>query len=314
MEQPVEFQSCGLTIRGVLFGPDDASGLLPTVVMAGGWCYTKEIVMPHVARILLDVGVQTLAFDYRGFGESDGDRRQHIDPWMQIEDYRNAISYVEGRDDVDAGAIGVFGISYSGGHSLILAAIDPRIRAVVSLVPVIDGYANMRRAHGEFRFRDLEHAILADRRSRFAGKAEGYLPHATEAPNEELSVWPFPITARTFAEIKRTEAPRYDKMSTVESTELLLAYNVFPYLGRILNTPVLVLVAEGDNLTLWDLEIAAYNSIPSPAKELVIMPSISHMSLYSDRADTNVAARHTTRWFETHLRSLDRVGPLAAHV
>jgi len=265
--------------------------------------------MPHVARIVLDVGVQTLAFDYRGFGESDGARRQHIDPWMQIEDYRNAISYVERRDDVDAGAIGIFGISYSGGHVLILAATDPRIRAVVSLVPVIDGYANMKRAHGEFRFRDLEEAIIADRRARYAGTAEGYLPHATEAPHEELSVWPFPVTAKTFSEIKRTEAPRYDKMSTVESTELLLSYNVLPYLERILNTPLLMLVAEGDNLTLWDLEIAAYNAIPSPAKELVIMPSISHMSLYSDRGDTNVAAQHTSRWFATHLAGPERAEP-----
>ena len=39
---------------------------------------------------------------------------------------------------------------------LILAATEPRIKAVVSVVPVVDGYANMKRVHGEVRFRDLE--------------------------------------------------------------------------------------------------------------------------------------------------------------
>ena len=304
MEQPVEFLSNGVTVRGILFGQDEVDGRRPAVVMAGGWCYTKEIVLPHVARMVAATGVQVLTFDYRDFGESDGNRRQHIDPWSQIDDYKNAITYLERRDDVDPEAIGIYGISYSGGHVLILAATDPRVRAVVSLVPVIDGYQNMRRAHGEFRFRDLERAILADRRARYDGEG-GIFPHSTLRPSEELSTWPFPITNQTFTEIKRTEAPRHEHWSTIESTELLLTYTVFPYLARILQTPVMMLVAEGDNLTLWDLEIAAFNAIPSPHKELVVMPAISHMSIYSDRADMNVAGQHTARWFARQLTRME---------
>lgn len=61
--------------------------------------------------------------------------------------YRNALTYVESRDDVDSNRLGVFGISYSGGHVLILAAIDSRVKAAVSVVPVVDGHANMKRVH-----------------------------------------------------------------------------------------------------------------------------------------------------------------------
>jgi hypothetical protein len=268
--------------------------------MAGGWCYVREIVLPHIARLVNSAGVQVLAFDYRGFGESDGSRRQHLDPWMQIEDYKNAITYAESRDDVDADALGAFGISYSGGHVLILAATDPRIKAIVSLVPVVDGYVNMKRAHGEMRFRDLEALLLADRRSRYAGNG-GTIPMSSARPAEELSTWPFPHTFKIFQEIKETEAPRHEHWSTIESTELLLNYTVFPYVGRILQQAVMVIVAEGDNLTLWDLEIEAFNEVPSPTKELVILPKVSHMSIYSDRADANLAGQHTTRWFGQHL-------------
>jgi pimeloyl-ACP methyl ester carboxylesterase len=312
VEQPVEFLSQGETVRGTLFRPDEApDGPLPTVVMAGGWCYVKEIVLPHVARIVNLAGVQCLGFDYRGFGESEGRRRNHLDPWWQIEDYKNAITYLESRDDVDADAIGAFGISYSGGHVLILAATDPRVKAIVSTVPVVDGHANMRRAHGELRYRELDARILEDRRARYDGEG-GYLPMTTTTPSEELATWPFPHTNKVFLELKETEAPRHEHFSTVESTENLINYTVFPFLGRILKTPVMMLVADGDNLTLWDLEIEAFNKVPSPTKELVIMSGISHMSIYSDRPDTNVAASHAGRWFGKHLAGLDRVEQLEA--
>jgi pimeloyl-ACP methyl ester carboxylesterase len=300
MEQRIEFPSDGEILVGTLFRPDGAHGPLPTVVAAGGWCYTKEIVLPHVARIVNEGGVQFFAFDYAGSGESSGDRRQHLDPWQQISDYRNALTFVEGRDDVDRHRLGCFGISYSGGHVLILAATDPRIRAVVSVVPVVDGYATMRRVHGERRFADLQAAILHDRRSRTAG-VDGRIPFSSLTPETELSVWPFPRIHEVFHQVKAAEAPRHEHWSTIESAELLLNYTVFPYLGRVLDNKVLMIVAEGDNITAWDLEMDAYHQLPTPAKQLEILPAVSHMSLYSEKTDTNVAARLALDWYATHL-------------
>ena len=134
----VEFRSDGVTVRGDLLLPD-GDGPHPVVVMAGGWCYVKELRQPQYAQEFVERGFAALIFDYRTIGASDGEPRQHLDPWAQIEDYRNAISYLETRPDIDADRIGVWGISYSGGHVLILGAIDPRVKVIVSNVPVIDG-------------------------------------------------------------------------------------------------------------------------------------------------------------------------------
>jgi len=300
MELRVEFPSDGETLVGTLFRPDGAEGPLPTVVAAGGWCYVKEIVLPHVARLVAGQNVQFLGFDYAGFGESTGARRQHLDPWQQISDYRNAITYIENRNDADADNIGVLGISYSGGHVLILSAIDPRVKAAVSIVPVVDGYNNMKRVHGEARFRELELAILEDRRKRATG-AGGTWSMTTMTPFEELVVWPFPRTFEVFHQLKETEAPRHEHWNTIESAELLLNYDVTPFLPRILNKKVMMIAAEADILTLWDLEIEAFNKIPSPYKRLEILPAVSHMSLYSEREDTNFAGRLSAEWFSEHL-------------
>jgi dienelactone hydrolase len=57
---------------------------------------------------------------------------------IQIRDYQSALSYLERREDVDENRLGAWGISYSGGHVLILAATDPRVKAVVSQIPVVE--------------------------------------------------------------------------------------------------------------------------------------------------------------------------------
>jgi uncharacterized protein len=270
--------------------------------LAGGWCYVREIVMPAYAQAFAQAGVNAMIFDYRNLGVSDGDNRQHLDPWAQIRDYQNALSFLERRDDVDPQRIGVWGISYSGGHALILAAIDPRVKSIVSQIPVIDGYENMRRAHGTMEYRRLWDLILKDRKLRYERPGERlYLPHATENSEAEVSAWPFPETVRTFTAIKDSEAPLYQNRSTVESVDLLMTYDVGPFVKRIYNTPTFMIVAEGDDLTLWDLEIGTFNEIPSARKKLHVLPHTSHMTLYSDQSKVQTAAKLATDWFSETL-------------
>src|SRR3546814_20367575 len=83
-----------------------------------------------------------------------------------------------------------------------------------------------------------------------------------------------------FNEIKKNDAPLYQNKSTVESVELLLNYNVNSFVGRVINTPVMMVVAEGDDITLWDLEIDTFNAITFPRKELVVLPHTTHITRY----------------------------------
>jgi uncharacterized protein len=297
----IEFASEGTTCRGWLFVPD-GEGPFPAVALAGGWCYVRELVMPYYARAFAEAGLAALVFDYRNLGVSDGEPRQHLDPWGQIRDYRNALSFLERRGDIDADRLAVWGISYSGGHALILGATDPRVKCLVSQIPVVDGYENMRRAHGSIGYRRLWQTIIEDRALRYDKPGERlHIPHATGEPAEDLGTWPFPETYYTFKALQETEAPLYQNRSTVESVDLLLEYDVLPFARRIYDTPSLMIVAEADDLTLWDLEIGAFNVIPTMKKKLVTLPHTTHMTLYSDQAKLAAAAAHATSWLAEHL-------------
>lgn len=301
MRQDVEFLSEGTKVKGMFLTPDSGVGPFPTVVMAGGWCYVKELVQPSYAEVINRAGIAALIIDYRRLGESEGEPRQHINPWDQIEDYRNAISHAETMDQVDENRIGVWGISYSGGHVLIVGATDPRVKTVVSNIPVVSGWDNMKRVHGSLNFRRLQELIAADRTARFEGKPSEYIPMSSMTPNDEQTTWPFPEVYEVFMQLKETEAPNHEHRNTIHSVELLQGYSVFPFLERILDTPTMMIVAEGDDITSWDREIQAYNEIPTSIKELVILPHTSHMTLYSNKSRLEIAAEAAARWMTTYL-------------
>lgn len=295
----VEFRSGNDTCKGVLTMPEGAKGNVPLVIMAGGWCYTKEIVMPWYGKFFNELGCATLRFDYRRFGESSGEPRQHINPWDQIEDYRNALTFAEALPGIDHSRTGVWGISYSGGHVLIVAALDSRPAFAISTIPVVDGYQTMRRVHGETRFAMLNRMILEDRRARFQGKPSGRMPMSPEKdPNLELTSWPFPHVYSGFKGIKEKEAPRHEHWNTIESVELLLQYKVAPFCERIVETPVMMTLAAGDNITSADLEAETFNAITNPNKSFASVQGVDHMSLYTNREHLAKVGRVQAAWLK----------------
>jgi alpha-beta hydrolase superfamily lysophospholipase len=283
-----------------LFYLPEGEGPHPCVVLAGGWCYVKELAQPLFAEVFRDAGLAAFIFDYRYFGGSSGEPRQQIDPWKQIEDYRNAISYLEAREEIDPGRIGAWGISYSGGHVMILGAIDPRVRAICSVVPVIDGWDNLRLSHGTISLRALLAALSDARRRLYETGEHTYFDHQPTALGE-VGTFPFPQSRETFARLKASEAPAYEARATAGSTDLLLTYSVRPFLSRLVATPTLMCLAEGDDHTHWDLAAEAFNAIPGERKKLHVLLRSTHLTLYEDAETRRGIAEVAADWFSRYL-------------
>jgi alpha-beta hydrolase superfamily lysophospholipase len=136
--EAVKFVSKGVSCHGVLCSPSKAVSNGAGVVIAHGFCGTVDSGLVAYAEAFAEAGFHALAFDYRGFGLSEGKKRQYISVPDQIEDWRHAIGFLHRHELVDAERIGLWGISFAGGHVLHLAHDDARIRAVVAQVPLID--------------------------------------------------------------------------------------------------------------------------------------------------------------------------------
>jgi len=273
----IEFDAEGVTLRGWFYPAEGTSGRAPTVVMAHGFSAVKEMYLDSFAEVFAAAGLNALVFDNRNFGASDGDPRQEIDPWAQVRDYRHAITYAGTRPDVDPSRIGVWGSSYSGGHVLVVAAIDRRVKAVVSQVPLVSGSANIRdlvRADFRAGFREM---FDADRAARYAGDPPAMVPVVAEDPLAP-SALPTPDSWTFFIETGKTRAPSWRNEVTLRTVEMLGEYEPGSYLARISPTPLLMLVAETDHLTPADLAIDAYEQARQP-KRLVILPG-GHFDAY----------------------------------
>ena len=299
MRRDVSFKTeDGVTLRGWLYVPDGASDAVPTVVMAHGFSAVKEMYLDRYAEVFAAGGVAALVFDNRNFGASDGQPRQHIDPWQQVRDYRDAITFVETLPDVDRNRIGVWGSSYSGGHVLVLGAIDRRVKCVVSQVPLISGHRNARRLIRADFIATVQGQFEADRRARYAGKAPTMIPVVAQDPLAPCAL-PTADSWTWFTETGKTRAPAWRNEVTLQSVEMFTEYEPGTYVEWISPTPLMMVVAAADHLTVSDEALAAFARALEP-KQLVVLRG-GHFDAYVH--DFTAASGPARDWFVRHLRA-----------
>jgi uncharacterized protein len=296
MREDVEFDAEGVTLRGWLYVPDGAPAPAPAVVMAHGFSAVKEMYLDRFAEVFANAGLAAVVFDNRNFGASDGEPRQEIDPWAQVRDYRHAITYASTRPEVDERRIGIWGSSYSGGHVLVVGAIDRRVRCVVSQVPLISGHANFRALVRADFIAGFREQFDTDRETRYRGEPPAMVPVVAQDPLAP-SALPTPDSWAWFSQTADTRAPSWRNEVTLRSVEMFTEYEPGTYLPWISPTPLLMVVAERDHLTPAELAIAAYEHANEP-KRLVILPA-AHFDAYVDGFDD--ASTAACDWFVEHL-------------
>jgi fermentation-respiration switch protein FrsA (DUF1100 family) len=277
----VEFDADGgVKLRGWLLSPE-GSGPYPAITMAHGYAGVKEHGLERFARAFADAGFVVLLHDHRNFGASDGEPRQDVDPWRQVADWRRAISFLESRPEVDADRIGLWGTSYAGGHAIVLGATDRRLRCVVAQVPTISGY-------------ELEEGFTGDERAQARGDAPRYQAIVNANPTVPAS-----YRAQDAIDFYLQPIPEgiWENTITVRSTRAARMYEPGAWIGRVSPTPLLMVVALNDTITVTDLALAAYARALEPTR-LELVPS-GHFDPYRSQFDQS--SRAALDWFRAHL-------------
>ena len=296
MRQDIEFDAEGTTLRGWLYVPDGATGPAPTIVMCHGYSAVKELFLDAFAEVFCEAGFCALVYDNRNLGASDGEPRQEIDPWAQVRDYRHAITYARTRDEVDGDRIGIWGSSYSGAHALVVGAIDRRVKCVVAQVPLISGHENARRLVRADLIAPTQEMFDADREARFAARRRCMIP--VVAPEGEPCALPTADSYEWFTTSGAVaRAGRGSTSARCAASRCSGSTSPGTYLPWISPTPLLMVVAAGDHLTVSDLAIDAFERAREP-KRLEILQG-GHFDAYiADFERSSGAARD---WFVQHL-------------
>ncbi|MDH6244069.1 alpha/beta hydrolase [Mycobacterium sp. OTB74] len=296
--QDVEFPGeGGATLRGWLFQPEGA-GPHPAITMAHGFAGVKEHGLERFAQLFAQSGFVVLVHDHRGFGASDGSPRFDIDPWVQIADWRRAISFLESLPMVDPDRIGLWGSSYAGGHAIVLGATDRRLHAVVSQVPTISGYQQSLRRVSPDQVANLEAAFIDDDRRQFNGE-----PLATQAVVSLDPQEPAAYHAPDAVAFYQQPVPEgvWNNSVTLRSSRAARNYEPGVWISRVSPTPLLMVVGLKDTVTLTDLALGAYEQALQP-KKLVTVDG-GHFDPYVGHFD--IAAGAALGWFSQHLTSVE---------
>ena len=154
------FDSEGLRCAVAVFRPAAATTDTPAVVMAHGFGTPRALRLYSYADAFARAGYTVLVFDYRHFGDSEGEPRQLLDIAKQQQDYRNAIAYARSLDGVDSRRIVGWGTSFAGGHVLTLAGTGENFAAVIAQVPHVSGPAAVRATGLRSTLRVLPSAVI----------------------------------------------------------------------------------------------------------------------------------------------------------
>src|SRR5215831_4851761 len=250
--EEVSFYSEGSKVKGILRLPDEAgSGERPGIVQGPGWLGLMDSKLyERYHRSFTEAGYAVLVFDYRGFGDSEGEKGLIL-PQLQSEDIRNAITYLETRPEVDSRRIGLFGSGGTGGaNPIYVAAIDHRVKCVVSNYAFASGREWLRSMRREYEWLEFLRRIEEDRKRRVLdGRGE------MVNPREELMV---ATPERKETTVKADVDYRIPERVWLRSAEGLMEFSPEDYVSRISPRAILFIATENDAVTPEDQTFRLY--------------------------------------------------------
>lgn len=284
----------GTMLRGWFCRPE-GDGPFATIVMSHGFGSLKEQYLDRLGERFAEAGLASVIYDHRNFGASEGTPRHEINPFLQMQDMRHMITFASSLPQVDAGRIGLWGTSYSGGHALVVAAVDRRVKCVVAVVPLISGFENARRRVVPEAMAANLAAFAGERLSRLAGNPPTMVPVVSDDPAIPCAL-SGQESYRNFQETLKV-APDRPREVTLQSLEMLREYEPGFYVPRIAPTPLLMIVAREDTLAPPDLVLSAFETAREPKQ--LILESGGHYVFSRDKFD--LASKAASDWYRQHL-------------
>lgn len=271
VEKELTFYSAGLTLAATLYLPDAKPGAakLPAIVLCHGLRCNRKIILPGFGKAFAERGFAALAFDYRGFGESEGTRWRLI-ARERVEDVVAATTFAGLQPEIDASRIGLFGISYGAANAISAAATDPRPRAVVAQGGFGDGDRWLRVGRPLWEYWDFRKRVEEDRARRVT-------------TGKSLAIDAFEMVKPTPAEEAYRKGGATSALNLelpLETADDLMTYSPESEVHRIAPRPLFVIGAEHDYIVDVEESRRLYEKAREP-KRLHILPGMSHTDPYS---------------------------------
>src|SRR6476660_8031128 len=265
MTQAVGFYSEGFKLSGDLYLPaklgkaDRRAG----IILCHGYTGVRNLYLPEIARHFSAAGYGVLTFDYKGWGDSEGPKSR-LAPYSRVADVQAALTFLAEREEVEPGRLGLYGTSYGGATVVWVAAIDSRVKCVVSVVGIGNGARWMRSVRRPDEYHDLLERAAADRVKRA-------LTGNSELADRNDVLLPDRQSAELGAAARR-DNPAAVTQVPLEFIDDTLGFNPEWVVDSIAPRPILFITTDNDRLVPPQESEAMYARARDP-KRLVVLKS-----------------------------------------
>lgn len=262
--QRVMFESNGERLVGDLYLPDDyeAGDKLSAVVVTGAWTTVKEQMPRRYAIELADKGYAALTFDYRNWGQSDGDQRYLESPAMKIADIQAAAAFLATRNEVNAMQIGGLGICASAGYMAAAVARSGHLNSLALVAPWLHDQTLVEAIYGGKV--GVATLINTSRQAQQEFRSTGALalvPAAGEPGSDAIMQG-----APYYTDPEQEAIPEYDNFFNLASWEGWLTFDSISTADELSDTPVRII--HSDAAAIPQGARAFYDRLSGPKSEL----------------------------------------------
>ena len=265
----------------------------PVIVICSGFQGLKELIPAKLWGPFTAAGYACCAFDYRGFGTSDGERGRVV-PHEQADDTHNAITMLQQQPDLDPERIGLVGWGLGGGIVVQAAAEDARVGAVACLNGVGDAGRAVRDSRPYADWLAMQDRLAADRVQRvLTGRSQLVSPWEV-VPLE-------PLTRANVEEDMYGNHEGFGVDVSLRSAEAYYAFRPELVVDRISPRPLLIVHGVRNALHPISEARSLYEHAGAP-KELIELPAAQHLD-WIQPGDPQYAATvpRIIDWFQRHL-------------
>lgn len=266
-ESNISFQSQGLRLAGVVRTPANmqVGERRPAFLVLHGFGSNKgaENVLGPCAALEAQ-GYVTMRFDMRGCGESEGERGNLI-CLDQVQNTRDAYTFLNGHPAVQATRIGVIGSSFGAAVAVYAGAIDERFSCVISS----GGWG-----HGERKFRGQHPGPEAW--AKFTAMLEEGKRHRARTGQSllvpRMDIVPIPPS------LKRQIVPGSIQAFTAETAQSMFDFRAEDVVAKLAPRPLLLLDSSVDSVTPTEQSIEMFKRAGMPA-DLHLFGDTDHFML-----------------------------------
>lgn len=221
-----------------------------------------------IAEKFQAAGIASLVFDNRNFGASDGLPRQEADPSRQSVDYYEAVTFLVNTPGVDASKIATWGYSLSGGYAIKAGAIDSRVKAVITICPMLSTHKLLQRMVPAHLRASVEALLFAERTARMRGDEPAYGVVASEDPAAQ-AIFMTASDVDWLSTMQKTKAPAWENRYTIHTRFDIQSYHPTGLVEALSPTPWLLIQGDADQAAPPDLNMEMFAKAFEP-KELVM--------------------------------------------